>query len=170
MPYGCRKFASGSARLISLFMRRICCASAPRWLACHCLLKPDGTSFNLQNPIPHKSQKAKVLLETRRAKECQRGTAGAEESAKEGGRVPVEDSDTHLGARCREFESPHSDQKPPQNWCFEAVFITFWAIVCLAFCIKMSQMWSTHFWGFVLNFRCRHSFWSVSATIHYEKR
>ena len=31
-------------------------------------------------------------------------------------------------------------------------------------------MWSTHFCGFVLNFRCRHSFWSVSATIHSEKR
>ena len=35
-------------------------------------LTPDGTSFNIQNPIPHLSQKEKVLLETRRAKECQR--------------------------------------------------------------------------------------------------
>ena len=50
------------------------------------------------------------MLETRRAKECQRGIAGAAERAKEGGRVPFESSDTRLGARCREFESPHSDQ------------------------------------------------------------
>ena len=49
------------------------------------------------------------MLETRRAKECQRGIAGAAERAKEGGRVPFESSDTRLGARCREFESPHSD-------------------------------------------------------------
>ena len=73
-------------------------------------LKPGGTSFNTQNPIPHKSQKTKGFLETSRSKECQRGTAGAEERAKEGDRVPAEGSDTHLGARCREFESPHSDQ------------------------------------------------------------
>jgi len=32
------------------------------------------------------------------------------ERVKEGGKVPAEGSDTHLGARCREFESPHSDQ------------------------------------------------------------
>ena len=73
---------------------------------------PDNTSFNIQNPIPHPSQKEKVLLETRRAKECQRGIAGAAERAKEGNRVPSESSDTRLGARCREFESPHSDQRP----------------------------------------------------------
>jgi len=35
-------------------------------------LKPDGTSFNIQNPIPYKSQKTGFFLETRRAKECQR--------------------------------------------------------------------------------------------------
>ncbi|BFK87263.1 hypothetical protein I4200191B4_15690 [Pseudoflavonifractor gallinarum] len=40
-------------------------------------LKPDGTSFNTQNSIPHKSQKTKGFLETSRAKECQRGTAEA---------------------------------------------------------------------------------------------
>ena len=34
------------------------------------------------------------------------------ERVKEGGKVPAEGSDTHLGARCREFESPHSDQIP----------------------------------------------------------
>ena len=50
------------------------------------------------------------MLETRRAKECQRGIAGAAERAKEGSRVSAEGSDTRLGARCREFESPHSDQ------------------------------------------------------------
>ena len=32
------------------------------------------------------------------------------ERVKEGGKVQAEGSDTHLGARCREFESPHSDQ------------------------------------------------------------
>ena len=69
----------------------------------------DGTSFNTQNPIPHKSQKTKGFLETSRAKEYQRGIAGAEERAKEGGKVPAEGSDTHLGARCLKFESPHSD-------------------------------------------------------------
>ena len=50
------------------------------------------------------------MLETSRAKEYQRGIAGAEEIVKEGDRVPAEGSDTHLGAGCREFESPHSDQ------------------------------------------------------------
>ena len=71
---------------------------------------PVGSTFNIQNFIPHKSQKTKGFLETSRSKECQRGTAGAEERAKEGDRVPAEGSDTHLGAGCREFESPHSDQ------------------------------------------------------------
>jgi hypothetical protein len=33
-------------------------------------LKSGGTSFNTQNPIPHKSQKTKGFLETSRAKEC----------------------------------------------------------------------------------------------------
>ena len=74
-------------------------------------LTPDGTSFNIQNPIPHPSQKEKVLLETRRPKECQRGTAGAEERAKEGGRVLAEGSDTRLGPRGRRFESCHLDHQ-----------------------------------------------------------
>ena len=30
-------------------------------------------------------------------------------------------------------------------------------------------MWSTHFWGFVLNFRCKYNFLPVSATIRSEK-
>ena len=55
------------------------------------------------------------MLETRRAKECQRGIAGAAERAKEGGRVPSESSDTRLGSRDRAFESPHSDQFSQKN-------------------------------------------------------
>jgi hypothetical protein len=35
---------------------------------------PDVVSFNIQNSIPHKSQKAKDLIETNRAKEFQTGT------------------------------------------------------------------------------------------------
>ena len=31
------------------------------------------------------------------------------ERVKEGGKVPAEGSDTHLGSRDRAFESPHSD-------------------------------------------------------------
>ena len=65
------------------------------------------------------------MLETRRAKECQRGIAGAAERAKEGGRVPFESSDTRLGARCREFESPHSDQNPSKSCDFGGFFLTF---------------------------------------------
>ena len=61
-------------------------------------LKPGGTSFNIQNPIPYKSQKTGFFLETHRAKECQRGTAGAAERAKEGCEWLPEGSDTHLGA------------------------------------------------------------------------
>ena len=71
----------------------------------------DVVSFNIQNSIPHKSQKTKVLLETNRAEEFQTGTTGVKESAKEGARVPSEGSDTYLGAGCRRFESCHSDQK-----------------------------------------------------------
>ena len=61
-------------------------------------LKPDGTSFNIQNPIPYKSQKAGFFLETRRAKEHQRGRGGRAERAKEGCEWLSEGSDTHLGA------------------------------------------------------------------------
>ena len=78
-------------------------------------LKPGGTSFNTQNPIPHKSQKEKVLLETRRAKECQRGTAGAEKRAKEGGRVLAEGSDTRLGPHSQTFEPHTPDQTLPNR-------------------------------------------------------
>ena len=78
-------------------------------------LKPGGTSFNTQNPIPHKSQKTKGFLETSRSKECQRGTAGAEERAKEGDRVPAEGSDTHLGPHSQTFEPHTPDQTPPNR-------------------------------------------------------
>ena len=61
------------------------------------------------------------------------------ESTEEGATGLPEGSDIGLGARCREFESPHSDQKPPQNISFEAVFITFSAIICLAFCINKAS-------------------------------
>ena len=100
-------------------------APSLRWSGPAIIASPDGTSFNIQNPIPHPSQKEKVLLETRRAKECQRGIAGAAERAKEGGRVPFESSDTRLGARCREFESPHSDQNSVKSFDFCGVFLYF---------------------------------------------
>lgn len=63
------------------------------------------------------------MLETRRAKECQRGIAGAAERAKEGGRVPFESSDTRLGSRDRAFESPHSDQSPLKSSDFRGLFL-----------------------------------------------
>ena len=78
-------------------------------------LTPDGTSFNIQNLIPHPSQKEKVLFETHRAKECQRGTAGAEARAKEGGRVPAEGSDTRLGPHSQTFEPHTPDQTLPNR-------------------------------------------------------
>ena len=104
------------------FMRRSFCASALRYLACHLPLKPGGTSFNTQNPIPHKSQKTKGFFETSRAKECQRGSSGAEERGKEGGKVTAEGSDTHLGSRDRAFESPHSDHFLQENRLFRRFF------------------------------------------------
>ena len=74
------------------------------------------------------------MLETRRAKECQRGTAGAEERAKEGGRVLAEGSDTRLGARCREFESPHSDhEKSLEPQWLQAFFTPFFLVFSLWF-------------------------------------
>ena len=72
-------------------------------------LSPGGTSLNIQNPIPYKSQKAGFFPETNRANKCQRGRGGRAERAKEIDKVPAEGIDTRLGARCREFESPHSD-------------------------------------------------------------
>ena len=102
-------------------------APSLRWSGPAIIASPDGTSFNIQNPIPHPSQKEKVLLETRRAKECQRGIAGAAERAKEGGRVPFESSDTRLGCRGWVFKSPHSDQNPSEIIDFRGIFL----ILCL---------------------------------------
>ena len=73
-------------------------------------VNPVGSTFNIQNFVPHKSQKTKVSVEANRAKEFQRGTAGVPESAKEGARGLSEGSDIGLGAGCRRFESCHSDQ------------------------------------------------------------
>lgn len=97
--------------LISLFMRRnfraALCGKK------HLLLKvnPVGSTFNIQNFIPHKSQKTKAVAETSRAKKFQRGTVGATESAKECDSVLPEGSDIGLGPSGREFESPISDQQ-----------------------------------------------------------
>ena len=73
-------------------------------------MKPGGSTFNIQNSIPHKSQKTKAASETNRAKEFQRGTAGVPESTKEGARGLPEGSDIGLGCGDRTFESCHSDQ------------------------------------------------------------
>ena len=75
----------------------------------------DRTSFNIQNSIPHKSQKTKATPETNRAKEFQRGTAGVPKSAKEGARDLAEDLDTGLGCGDRAFESHYSDQVYKKN-------------------------------------------------------
>ena len=83
------------------------------------------------------------MLETRRAKECQRGIAGAAERAKEGGRVPFESSDTRLGARCREFESPHSDQKAPEISRFQELFNVIQFGICGAEVIWESRNMKT---------------------------
>lgn len=77
-----------------------------------------GSTFNIQNFIPHKSQKPKAMAEINRPKEFQRGTVGATESAKEGRRVLAEGSDIGLGCGSRAFESRHSDQKALQRLCF----------------------------------------------------
>ena len=69
-----------------------------------------GSTFNIQNSIPHKSQKTKAVSETNRAKEFQKGTAGATESAKECDSVLPEGSDIGLGPGDRAFEPHYSDQ------------------------------------------------------------
>ena len=73
-------------------------------------VNPVGSTFNIQNSIPHKSQKPKAVPEINRPIEFQRGTAGVPESAKEGARPLAESSDIGLGPSGREFESPISDQ------------------------------------------------------------
>ena len=81
---------------------------AAQFLSCslrqkHPLLdvNPVGSTFNIQNSIPHKSQKTKAVSETNRAKEFQKGTAGATESAKESAEGLAEGSDIGLGVPWR---------------------------------------------------------------------
>lgn len=74
-------------------------------------VNPVGSTFNIQNSIPHKSQKTKAVSETNRAKEFQRGTAGVLESTKEDATGLPEGSDIGLGPSGRRFEPCHSDHK-----------------------------------------------------------
>jgi hypothetical protein len=84
-----------------------------------------GSTFNIQNFIPHKSQKPKAMAEINRPIEFQRGTVGATESAKEGTRVLTEGSDIGLGCRGWVFKSPHSDQNPSEINDFRGIFLFF---------------------------------------------
>ena len=68
----------------------------------------DGSTFNIQNFIPHKPQKPKAMAEINRPIEFQRGTVGATESAKEDARPLTESSDIGLGPSGRRFEPCHS--------------------------------------------------------------
>ena len=90
-------------------------------------VNPVGSTFNIQNSIPHKSQKTKAVSETNRAKEFQKGTAGATESAKECDSVLPEGSDIGLGPGDRAFEPHYSDQKPSEIVDFRGLFL----ILCL---------------------------------------
>ena len=73
-------------------------------------VNPVGSTFNIQNSIPHKSQKPKAVPEISRPIEFQSGTAGVPESAKEGARPLAESSDIGLGPGDRAFEPHYSDQ------------------------------------------------------------
>ena len=88
-------------------------------------VNPVGSTFNIQNSIPHKSQKTKAVSETNRAKEFQKGTAGATESAKECDSVLPEGSDIGLGPGDRAFESHYSDQNPSEINDFRGIFLFF---------------------------------------------
>jgi len=105
---------------------------AAQFLSCslrqkHPLLdvNPVGSTFNIQNSIPHKSQKTKAVSETNRAKEFQKGTAGATESAKECDSVLPEGSDIGLGPGDRAFEPHYSDQNPSEIVDFRGIFLFF---------------------------------------------
>lgn len=84
------------------------------------------------------------MLETRRAKECQRGTAGAEERAKEGGRVPAEGSDTRLGAGGPGFESPHSDQISQKNRLNRRFFCVLSSVFAV---LEIAVLWWFQGWN-----------------------
>ena len=90
---------------------------------------PVGSTFNIQNSIPHKSQKPKAVPEANRPKEFQRGTAGVPESAKEGARGLAEGLDTGLGCRGWVFESPHSDQRTPLKF-YDFRGVRFFIVYC----------------------------------------
>lgn len=83
----------------------------------------DGSTFNIQNFIPHKPQKPKAMAEINRPIEFQRGTVGATESAKEDARPLTESSDIGLGAGCRGFKSLHSDQKSSEITDFRGFYL-----------------------------------------------
>ena len=77
-------------------------------------VNPVGSTFNIQNSIPHKSQKPKAVAEINSPIEFQRGTAGVPESAKECDTVLPEGLDIGLGPGDRAFESHYSDQNPSE--------------------------------------------------------
>jgi len=88
-------------------------------------VNPVGSTFNIQNSIPHKSQKPKAVPEINRPIEFQRGTAGVPESAKEGARPLAESSDIGLGPGDRAFEPHYSDQNPSEIVDFRGIFLFF---------------------------------------------
>ena len=90
---------------------------AAQFLSCslrqkHPLLdvNPVGSTFNIQNSIPHKSQKPKAVAEINRPIEFQRGTTGVAESTKKRTKALFEETDILLGPGDRAFESHYSDQ------------------------------------------------------------
>ena len=90
-------------------------------------VNPVGSTFNIQNSIPHKSQKPKAVAEINRPIEFQRGTAGVPESAKQGATGLAEGSDIGLGPGGRAFEPHYSDQNPSEIVDFRGLFL----ILCL---------------------------------------
>lgn len=65
------------------------------------------------------------MSETNRAKEFQKGTAGATESAKESAEGLAESSDIGLGPGDRAFEPHYSDQNPSEIVDFRGIFLFF---------------------------------------------
>ena len=107
---------------------------AAQFLSCslrqkHPLLdvNPVGSTFNIQNSIPYKSQKPKAVAEINSPIEFQRVTAGVPESAKECDTVLPEGLDIGLGPGDRAFEPHYSDQNPSEIVDFRGIFL----ILCL---------------------------------------
>ena len=120
--------------LLSFCHRAYFFVYAAQFLSCslrqkHPLLdvNPVGSTFNIQNSIPHKSQKPKAVAEINRPIEFQRGTAGVPESAKECDTVLPEGLDIGLGPGDRAFEPHYSDQNPSEIIDFRGIFL----ILCL---------------------------------------